>query len=86
MLSITVQAGAILLHYLNLGYLICIYIVYYIVTSEVMKDDNALYGSPGADMVAMGDQVLQEDGGNMGGASSWDQFSNGKVSYTCIHD
>ena len=43
-----------------------------------MKDDNALYGSPGADMVAMGDQVLQEDGGNMGGASSWDQFSNGR--------
>ena len=51
-------------------------------TSDVMKEDNALYGSPGADLVAMGDQVLPEEGGNMGGASSWDQFSNGRWSAT----
>lgn len=48
------------------------------ISSETMKEDNALYGSPGADLVSMGDQVLQEDGGNMGGASSWDQFSSGR--------
>ena len=46
-----------------------------VMSSEVMKEESGLYGSPGADLVAMGDQVMQEDGGNMGGASSWDQYS-----------
>lgn len=47
-------------------------------SSEVMKEDNALYGSPGASLVAMGDQGLQEEGGNMAAASSWGQFPNGR--------
>lgn len=47
-------------------------------SSDVMKEDDALYGSPGADLVSMGDQVLPEDGTNMGGASSWEQFSSGR--------
>lgn len=46
-------------------------------SSDVMKEDNALYGSPGADRVSMGDQVLPDDASNMG-ASSWDQFSPGR--------
>lgn len=47
-------------------------------SSDVMKEDNALYGSPGADRVSMGDQVLPEDGSSMGAASSWDQYPSGR--------
>ena len=48
--------------------------------SEVMKEDSALYGSPGANLVAMGDQGLQEEGGGMGAATGWGQFPNGRWS------
>ena len=61
--------------------LLCVCVCVCSVTSEAMKDD-ALYGPPGADLVAMSDQVLQDDGGNMGGASSWDQFPTGGCGYT----
>ena len=37
-----------------------------------------MYGSQGAELVAMGDQTLQEEGGNIGGGSSWDQFPRGE--------
>ena len=49
-----------------------------------MKDESALYGSPGANLVAMGDQGLQEEGGGMGAASSWTQFPNGGCGFLCI--
>ena len=45
--------------------------------AEVIKGDSTVYGSPGANLVAMGDQGLQEEGGTMGAASGWGQFPNG---------
>ena len=55
-------------------------------STEVIKEDGGLYGSQGAELVAMGDQVLPEEG-NIGSASSWNQFSNSKFVYihTCIY-
>ena len=44
---------------------------------EVIKEDGQLYGNQGAELVAMGDQVMQEEGGSMGGGSSWEQFPGG---------
>ena len=51
--------------------------------AEVVKEDSGLYSSPGAELVAVGDQVLQEE---VGEASSWDQFSTGelRVQHVCV--
>ena len=52
-----------------------------ITSSDVMKEESALYGSPGAGLVSMGDQ---EEGGNLTGTSSWGQFPNGRLSL-CVN-
>ena len=53
------------------------------ISTEVIKEDGGLYGSQGAELVSMGDQVLPEEG-NIGSASSWNQFSNSKSVYIII--
>ena len=51
-------------------------------SSDVMKEDSALYGSPGVGLVAIGDQ---EEGGNVTGTSSWGQFPNGGCGFLCMY-
>ena len=63
----------------------CIYTAGGMTSSDVIKEDGALYGSPGAGLVAIGDQGLQEEGGNMTGTSSWGQFPNGGCGFLCMY-